>query len=218
MTRKPLKDLNLRDRFLFAEAMEDPVIMRSILEIILGREIVLQNFPQTEKEQRTSTLKRFVRLDVWVKDMEDTVYDTEVQKKDTKNLPKRSRYYQSLIDSKLLSPGEIDFNKLNQVYIIMIMPFDLFGKGLYRYTFQMRCEEDKELGLNDGAVRIFLNTHGTNADGVNQELIDLLHYIEHTTEEVSTQCGSSRIKEIQERINVIKSSEEIGVRYMQAWE
>lgn len=34
---KALKDLNLLDRFLFAEAMEDPVIMQMVLEIILGR-------------------------------------------------------------------------------------------------------------------------------------------------------------------------------------
>lgn len=36
---KALKDLNLLDRFLFAEAMEDPVIMQMVLEIILGRRL-----------------------------------------------------------------------------------------------------------------------------------------------------------------------------------
>lgn len=41
-TRKPLKDLNLLDWFLFAEAMEDSVIMRSVLEILLGEEIFLK--------------------------------------------------------------------------------------------------------------------------------------------------------------------------------
>ena len=35
---KDLKDLNLLDRFLFAEAMEDPQNMRDVLEIILGKE------------------------------------------------------------------------------------------------------------------------------------------------------------------------------------
>ena len=37
--RKNLRDLNLLDRFLFAEAMEDPVIVKSVLEIVLGKEI-----------------------------------------------------------------------------------------------------------------------------------------------------------------------------------
>ena len=82
---KALKDLNLLDRFLFAEAMEDPVIMQTILEIILGKDILLKYPPQAEKEKRSSPLFRFIRMDVWAMDMEDTVYDAEVQKEDTKN-------------------------------------------------------------------------------------------------------------------------------------
>ena len=192
---KALKDLNLLDRFLFAEAMEDPVIMQTILEIILGKDILLKYPPQAEKEKRSSPLFRFIRMDVWAMDMEDTVYDAEVQKEDTKNLPRRSRLYQS-----------------------MIAPFDLFGKDLYRYTFRMRCDEDPGIDLDDGAARIFLNTRGKDPLGVSEELIELLRYIEHTTEEVSSSCRSGKIRELQRRIAMIKSSEEIGVKYMQEWE
>ena len=74
------------------------------------------------------------------------------------NLPRRSRYYQAHLDVTLLEIGETDFNVLNDSYMILIVPFDLFGKGKYKYTFRMQCEEDSSLGLNDGAVRIFLNT------------------------------------------------------------
>ncbi len=218
LKQKPLKDLNLLDRFLFAQAADDPDTMRDILEIILGREVVLKLLPQTEKEQRSHPLNRYVRLDVWAMDEEDTVYNTEVQKENTGNIPKRSRFYQALIDSNLLAPGEVGFQKLNPVYIILICPFDLFGYGLYRYTFRMQCEEVPELSLGDDAVRIFLNTHGTNTGGVSKELIELLKYMEHTTEEVSRTCASERIHNIQKRIQAIKSSEKIGVKYMQAWE
>ncbi len=218
LKQKPLKDLNLLDRFLFAQAADDPDTMRDILEIILGKEVVLKLLPQTEKEQRTHPLNRYVRLDVWAMDEEDTVYNTEVQQNNTGNLPKRSRFYQALIDSNLLTPGEVGFQKLNPVYIILICPFDLFGYGLYRYTFRMQCEGVPELSLGDGAVRIFLNTHGTNTEGVSEELVELLKYMEHTTEEVSRICVSERIHNIQKRIQAIKSSEKIGVKYMQAWE
>ena len=37
----PLKDLNLTDRFLFDEVMEDPQTHRDVLSIIFGREIPL---------------------------------------------------------------------------------------------------------------------------------------------------------------------------------
>lgn len=216
--RKPLKDLNLLDRFLFAEAMEDPVIMQNLLEILLGEDIVLKYPPQTEKERRTSPLKRFIKLDVWAWDTQDIVYDTEVQQEDTKNLPKRSRLYQALIDVKLLSPGDVDFNKLNKVYIIIITPFDLFGHNLYQYTFENQCKEISSLSLQDDATRIFFNTHGKNDNDVRPELIELLRFMEHTTEDISNHCKSEKIKDMQKRITAIKSSEEIGVKYMQAWE
>ena len=216
--QKTLKDLNLLDRFLFSQAADDPDTMRDMLEIILGREVVLKLLPQTEKEQRTHPLNRYVRLDVWAMDEEERIYNTEVQREDTGNLPKRSRFYQALIDSNLLKPGEVGFQKLNPVYIILICPFDLFGYGLYRYTFQMQCKEVPGLSLQDDAVRIFLNTRGQHTEGVPQELIELLRYMEHTTEEVSASCTSERIHNIQKRIHAIKSSEKIGVKYMQAWE
>lgn len=218
LTKKSLQDLNLLDRFLFAEAMEDPVIMQNVLEIILGKDICLKHPPQTEKEQRTSPLNRFIKLDVWARDSDGTVYDTEVQQEDTKNLPMRSRYYQSLIDCRLLPPGEVDFNRLSEIYIILIAPFDLFGHGLYCYTFHPTCDEVPGLALKDKATRIFLNTHGTNSQDVNPELIELLKYMEHTNEAVSERCASEKIHDIQRRIQAIKSSEEIGVKYMQAWE
>ena len=216
--QKALKDLNLLDRFLFSQAADDPDTMRDMLEIILGREVVLKLLPQTEKEQRTHPLNRYVRLDVWAMDEEERIYNTEVQKEDTGNLPKRSRFYQALIDSNLLKPGEVGFQRLNPVYIILICPFDLFGYGLYRYTFQMQCKEVPGLSLQDDAIRIFLNTRGQHTEGVSQELIELLRYMEHTTEEVSASCTSERIHNIQKRIHAIKSSEKIGVKYMQAWE
>ena len=215
---KDLKDLNLLDRFLFAEAMEDPENMRDVLEIILGKDVVLKHLPQTEKETHTSPAYRFAKLDVWTEDIDNVIYDTEVQGRNTKNLPKRSRYYESLIDVKLLKPGESDFNKMNDVYIILIAPFDLFGLKKYMYTFQMTCKEDSSIVLNDGATRIFLNTHGTNPDEVSPELVELLHYIENTTQEVADSCISTKIHNMQKRICDIKSSEEVSVRYMQRWE
>ena len=177
---KSLRDLTLLNRFLFAEAMDDPVNMRNLLEIILGREIVLKNLPQTEKEQRNSPLHKYVKLDVWAVDEDDTIYDTEPHQGEQEPLPKRSRLYQGMIDSKLLEAGEVDYTKLNNVYIIVITPYDVFGQGKYRYTFRMACREEPGLDLKDGAERIFLNTRGINPEEVSPELVELLHYMENT--------------------------------------
>ena len=213
--KKSLQDLTLLDRFLFAEVMEDPKTFENILSIILGEDISIKGRPQSEHESRTSPLKRQVRLDVWAEDETDAVYNVEAQKENTKNLPHRSRFYQALIDSKLLDPGEIDFSKMKDCYSIIIAPFDLFGEGLYQYTFQMTCAETGQ-PLEDGATRIFLNTHGKNSEDISPELKELLYYMEHTTEEIS--CSTSRLQQIKNHVNIVKSSEEIGVKYMQEWE
>ena len=213
--KKSLQDLTLLDRFLFAEVMEDPKTFENILSIILGEDISIKGRPQSEHESRTSPLKRQVRLDVWAEDDTDAVYNVEAQKENTKNLPHRSRFYQALIDSKLLDPGEVDFSNMKDCYSIIIAPFDLFGRGLYQYTFQMTCAETGQ-PLEDGATRIFLNTHGKNSEDISPELKELLYYMEHTTEEIS--CSTSRLQQIKNHVNIVKSSEEIGVKYMQEWE
>ena len=216
-TKMQLEDLTLLDRFLFSETIEDPRNLQIILEIILGKEVLLKYLPQPEKEQKKSPLYRYIRLDVWSEDLAHTVYDVEVQKKDTRNLPRRSRFYQSLMDGRLLKPGESDFNQLKDVCLIIIAPFDIFGYEKYQYTFEMRCREVPELAMEDGALRIFLNTHGKNPEEVSPELVELLDYMEHSNQKTSS-YQSSRVRELQKNVNTIVENEEMGVRFMQAWE
>ena len=49
--RKSLKELNLLDKFLFDEAMDDPENVKTMLDIILSQNTNLKHPPQTEKEQ-----------------------------------------------------------------------------------------------------------------------------------------------------------------------
>ena len=216
--KKSLKELNLLDRFLFAETIEDSEAMELILEIILGKDVMLKHLPQAEKEQRRFLWGKQVKLDVWAEDSENVLYDVEVQKHNTRDIPKRSRMYNSMIDSKLLLPGTRSYNELNDVYIIIIAPFDLFGKGRYKYTFRMGCEEHPGIWLNDGATRIFLNTKGTDPEGTDEELISLLRYFESSTDIVADGSCSERINRLHEKIVRIKENEEVGVKFMNLWE
>ena len=82
----------------------------------------------------------------------------------------------------------------------------------------MKCEEIPELKLDDGATRIFLNTRGEHPELLPSELIELLKYMEHSTDEVSEVCKSERIQKMHRRICQIKASEKTEVKYMQSWE
>lgn len=114
---KELKDLNLLDKFLFDEAMEDREIYQMVISILLENEIELLEKPETEKELRVSPGIRQVRLDVIGMDREGKLYYAEMQKRNTGNLIRRSRYYQAQLDVSLLEPGSTD----------------LGGQGIYQY-------------------------------------------------------------------------------------
>lgn len=53
---------------------------------------------------------------------------------------------------------------------------------------------------------------------VSQELIELLKYMEHSTDEISEACESKRIQEMHRRVCQIRASEKTEVKYMQSWE
>ena len=65
---------------------------------------------------------------------------------------------------------------------------------------------------------ILLNTRGKHPELVSSELIELLKYMERSTDEVSGECKSKRIQEMHRRVCQIKASEKTEVKYMQTWE
>ena len=217
---KTLQELTLLDKFLFDEVVEDRETYEALLRIILGEdELNLLTESQTEKEFRTAPWLRSIRVDVFAMDDKSNIYNTEMQKEWRGDLVKRTRYYQALIDSSLLAPGEVDFNSIKNTTIIMIMPFDLFGLGKYVYTFESVCDKHPDLKLEDGAKRIFINTHGKNASDVSSEFIALMKFIEYNEdEETNNIMASSNLEKIKARVARVKASEEVGVKYMQKWE
>lgn len=213
-----LEQLNLVDRFLFSETMEDKDAYQAVVSILLENEIDLLDRPETEKELRVSPQLRQIRLDVVSLDRAGTLYYTEMQNRDTGNLKKRSRYYQAQLDVSLLEPGSKDFNLLNDSCFILIAPFDLYERGLYRYTFEGVCRECPDLKIGDGAIRVFINTKGKNREKFSQEFLDFMEYITASTDETAGKTESGRIKLIHERVGKIRKSEKAGVKYMQLWE
>ena len=49
-------------------------------------------------------------------------------------------------------------------------------------------------------------------------MIEFLHYIEDSTDKTIGAIKSERVKRIHDRVCKVKLNEEIGVKYMQAWE
>ena len=172
---KAFKELTLADRFIFYKVMQDKELCRQLLEIILNVEIERIEYPEGEKTIEVRNDAKGIRLDIYVKDENATVYNVEMQAVHAANLPQRSRYYQNLIDVDLLGRGA-DYRKLNRSFVIFICMEDIFHKGRHIYTFENRCREDTELVLGDGAVKIFLNPY-SEMDDVTPALKNFLKYL-----------------------------------------
>ena len=93
-----------------------------------------------------------------------------------KELPRRSRYYQSVADMST-TPTGAKYRNLPDNILIFICTFDPFDKDLPRYTFQYTCNEAPTLKLQDGSLRIFLNTTATELSDLDQKLQAFYHYL-----------------------------------------
>ena len=170
------ENLTIKDRFLFAKVMGQkenclPLLQRLFPEL----QITDIRYVEAEKTVEGSIDSKAVRLDVYVRDSDQRSFTLEMQVYDKGNLPTRSRYYGSMMDENLLGTGQ-DYDEIMPAYVIFICPFDLFGKGLHRYTFMNFCKEDFSIPLGDGSAKIFLNTKGTAGD-VSKEVLAFLNYV-----------------------------------------
>lgn len=175
MNRKCLEERSIKDNFVFGAVMQNPRKCKALLECILGIKIRKIKYPELEKTIDKAIGSKSVRLDVYVEDEFDTIYNIEIQATNRKNLPKRSRYYQGIIDINIIDKGD-DYKKLKKSYVIFICDYDEFGKGRHIYTFENMCLEEPGLRLGDDTVKIILNTKGT-MDDVGEDVKELLHYI-----------------------------------------
>ena len=186
--RKAYEELTLMDSFLF-EAVTEKVenatlISKVIIERATGRK-VNNLFVETQKELKGINInKHGIRMDVYTTEIDEDmqgnkatcVYDIEPNNYYEKDIPRRNRYYQSLIDSKLL-PTSTAYEKLPDLYSIWILPYDPFGENRMVYTVKNVVTENNQIVYNDGVTKLFLYTKGTV--GGSQELKDFLTFMDN---------------------------------------
>ena len=53
---------------------------------------------------------------------------------------------------------------------------------------------------------------------MNEELIELLKYIEKTTDETAEHCNSGKVQKLHQKICQLKANKQVEAKFMQAWE
>ena len=127
----------------------------------------------------------------------------EMQTSEEREIPKRMRYYQGMLDTNIHNRGK-SYLELEDSYIIFICLNDPFQKNLPVYTFKNICTEDSSILMEDGTSKIVVNVSGDKSKA-SKKLIPLLEYIEsHKVTDDFTgriQNEPTRIKGIEERRN-----------------
>ena len=201
--KQEIRKLSLFNDFIFAKIMSNKDNCKHLLELILEKKISYIETVDYQKTIKSLIDAKGVRLDVYVKDDEEKSYDIEVQVAHKKNIAKRARYYGSMIDNDLLYVGD-DYSELSESFIIFICPFDILGKGEYKYVFRTACLETGD-AVDDGLTKIFINTKAKDKCE-NKELREFLSYME----DKSIILESDYMKKIDEELVMVLEDTEKG--------
>ena len=210
--KKQLKELTLKDNFMFGAVMMEEENCKRFLELALGFPIERVEVSK-EKSIVYHPEYKGVRLDVYAKNEHNTRYNVEMQVAKKAELGKRVRYYHGQIDMELLLSGS-DYTELPEVYVIFICDFDPFGKKKYRYTFTKQCEEEPGAQLQEECKSIFLSTRGENDREVPGELVSFLNFVKADLSESETDFEDDFVEKLQNTIRRIKSNREMEERFM----
>ena len=202
------ENLTLSNDFMFSKVMRDKEICRETLEILLDKKIGEITYIDNQKTIDINYDSKSVRLDVYVED-EKRIYNIEMQVVNKKDLSKRSRYYQSMIDLNAIEKGEI-YRDLKESIVIFICKFDPFGEGLSKYTFENICNENKKLYLKDGTSKVFFNTKDYYKE-IKEDAKSFLEYIEKETAN-----ENNFVKKLEQKIRNIKENKEWRAEYMKS--
>ncbi|MBQ0052310.1 MAG: Rpn family recombination-promoting nuclease/putative transposase [Treponema sp.] len=200
MKMKPIEELTFADSFMFAEVMKNPKICRKVLELLLDVKIKKIEYPKLEKHIDLFYSKKGIRLDVYTTDG-NRCFDVEIQTYKEKSLGKRCRYYQSMMDSDLLSKG-MKYSQLKESYVIFICTYDPFGLELPRYTFKRSCSENPNAQLNDKSTVLIYNASAF----AKEEKPEVKAFLDYLT---SKSAKSTLTKEID---NMVESG-----KFEQSW-
>lgn len=205
-----LTKLNLSNDKLFALLMQNKEFCRLVLEIVLNVKIVNVEFVNVQQVFLNTPGYKTIRLDAFAKDANGTIYNVEMQKVNTGNLPMRLRFYHGLMDTASLLEGR-DYSELPKSYVIFITESDLFNQDHYCYTFRNTCDEVPELSLNDGCVKIFLNTKGNQKGEESTELLHFLQFVEDSTLAVDKE--DTALLQLQSLYNTLVRSKRMQTEY-----
>lgn len=205
---KEWEELTICDNFLFQKVMQNKRLCKRLIQKLLNINVKKIIYPVAEKSIAIGATSKSVRLDLYVETDDGIIIDIEIQTSDGADgwLPKRTRYYQAMIDLDVLGKGR-DYIELKKSYVIFICTFDPFEDGRRLYTFSNRCHESDGLELGDETTKLFLNAKGTIGE-VDDDIANFLDYVDGKSAE------GKFTKDVAAEVDRVKQHDETRLEYM----
>ena len=194
------RSLNLLSNTFMTVALEDKLACQHVLRIVTRIEDLVVKEVRTQ--YRISKINSHdAVLDVLAEDGEKRIYNIEIQRAETVDHARRTRFYGAMIDSEYLVKGK-DYNQLPEVHILYISETDLWKAGKTMYEVEKRFK-GTEITYEDGIHVTYVNAEIEDGTEVSQ----LMKYFKTTDPEDMSQG------ELSKRIHFLKC-EEGGLKVM----
>ena len=105
--------------YVFGKIMEDKETCKRFIEQTLDIKIRDLVYLEKQKTLDPAIDVKGIRLDVYVEDDQNTVYNIEINSSNRGSLTKRSRYYQSVMDVESLNRGSV-YQELQKSFVIFV--------------------------------------------------------------------------------------------------
>ena len=148
------RSLNLLSNTFMTVALDDKLACQHVLRVVTG--IPDLEVKEVRKQYRVAKLSSHdAILDILAEDGKGRLYNIEIQRSETIDHARRTRFYGAMIDSEYLVKGK-DYDELPEVHIIYISETDLWkaGKTVYEVEKYFRGTDVK---YDDGIHVTYVN-------------------------------------------------------------
>lgn len=128
------RSLNLLSNTFMTVALDDKLACQYVLRVVTG--IPDLEVKEVRKQYRVAKISsRDAILDILAEDGKKQLYNLEIQRSETVDHARRTRFYGSMIDSEYLAKGK-NYDEMPEVHIIYISETDLWKAGKTTYEVE----------------------------------------------------------------------------------
>ena len=148
------KEYNLLSDAFMSVALRDIPACQYVLRILTG--IKNLKVREVRPQYRVSKIESHdAVLDVLAEDETGRLFDLEIQRTDTLDHARRTRFYSSMIDSNYLEKGKT-YSDLPEVYVIYVSETDLWKAGYTTYELEKKFRKSN-VSYDDGQHVLYIN-------------------------------------------------------------